>query len=119
MKSSMAVDTGGVFVSSLCLMHCLFFPLLGAILPVFGAWSEIEWVHKILVLMAIPLCVSLMLRAKKWPNRALAIFGITFLLLSAFAEPLHDHEKLLTVVGALSLGLTHLQILRSGRHTHS
>lgn len=118
MKSSLALDTGGIVVSSLCLIHCLFLPLLGAFLPMLGLWSENEWVHKILILIALPLCLNLILKTNSLGLRLPALIGLLLLLLGAFIEPLHEFEASLTVSGALLLTFAHFQNIRRARHNH-
>jgi len=117
MKTTLDLDTGGVVISSLCLIHCLFLPLLGTFLPILGVWSEIEWIHKILVLMAFPLCANLIFRPGALQKRIPAILGFLLLFTGAFIEVLHDWELTMTVFGAIFLGLAHLQNLRKNRHS--
>jgi len=118
MKTILALDTGGVVISSLCLVHCLFLPLLGTALPIFGVWSEVEWVHKTLVLLALPLCLNLVFKTRTRQTRLSAILGFSFLFSGAFMEVLHDFEVILTVIGAIFLGYAHLQNIRKNRHIH-
>jgi len=116
MKPNIALDTGGVVISSLCLIHCLFLPFLGTFLPLLGVWSEIEWVHKILVIMALPLCVNLIFRPGKMQRRLPAIIGFLLLFSGAFIEALHEFEVTMTVFGAIFLGFAHLQNLFKSSH---
>jgi len=118
MKTNIAVDTSGILVSSLCLVHCLIFPILGSISPVIGIWSENEWVHKCLVLLALPLCINLLVRPRKTSVFILALSGLSLLFAGAFAEILHDYETELTVIGAILLSFAHLQRLQIRRHMH-
>ena len=111
MNSTKTLDTAGVVISSLCVVHCLFLPFLGLLLPVIGSLSEVEWVHKLLVIMAIPLFANLALRSGKAYVILPAILGISCLLAGAFLESLHDYETILTVIGASFLGFSHLQSL--------
>ena len=46
MKTISYVDSAGLGVSSLCIIHCLFLPILGTSLPILGVLSEYEWLHK-------------------------------------------------------------------------
>ena len=116
MKTTLTLDTGGVVISSLCLIHCLFLPLFGTIFPLLGVWSEIEWIHKMLVLMALPLCAGLIFRPGKIQRRLPAILGVALLFTGAFIEVLHEFEVTITVIGAIFLGFAHLQNLRRDRH---
>jgi len=118
MKTTLALDRGGVIISSLCLIHCLFFPLLSTFLPLFGAWSDIEWIHKLLVIMALPLSMTLIVRPETTLRRLLAILGIFLLIAGAFVESLHKFEVTITVIGAIFLGLAHFRTLQTSRHNH-
>jgi len=106
------IDMAAAGLSTLCLVHCLALPLLGASLPLLTTWSEAEWVHKALVLTAAPLSgLSVLLRAARpggWIFAIVAIAGLSILIAAAFVESLHEFERPLTVVGALILGGAHL-----------
>ena len=117
---SRTADASAITLSSLCLFHCLALPLLATVLPVAGVFAEAEWLHKALVLMALPVSGFVILRSKDQQYAAgftvLAIAGLAPLVAAAFVEPLHDYETPLTVIGALMLASAH--ILRWKRHTH-
>lgn len=118
MKTTLALDRGGVLISSLCLIHCLFLPLFGTFVPLLGVWSEIEWIHKTFVLMAFPLCLNLIFQSRKTQIRIPAILGFSLLFSGAFVHALHDFEVMTTVIGAISLSFAHLQNIHSARHRH-
>ncbi|MEM9233405.1 MAG: MerC domain-containing protein [Pseudomonadota bacterium] len=116
---SRSIDLGAAGLSGLCVLHCLALPVLAAFLPLAGTVSEMEWVHKALVLMAAPLSLYAVLG--KRPHFfgpvfiMLATAGLSLLTLAAFAEPLHDYETPLTVIGAVLLASAHLR--RFWQHT--
>ena len=118
MKNTLTIDRGGVLLSSLCLIHCLFLPLLATALPLLGLLSEAEWIHKVFVLLAAPLSLNLMLKSKNLLISGLALMGISLLLAGAFAEPLHDFEHQLKISGAVMLGFAHIWRLRKTQHSH-
>jgi hypothetical protein len=118
MKSNIAFDKSGIAVSLLCIVHCLFLPIIGAVLPIIGTWSDIEWVHKALVFLAFPLAVSIIVAPVPFYIRILAALGVSLLFASAFFEPLHDIETHLTVTGALILAGLHIMRLRQEAHRH-
>lgn len=118
MKNTLTIDRGGVLLSSLCIIHCLFLPLFATALPLLGLLSEAEWLHKIFVLLAVPLSLSLMMKSNSQRIGGLALMGISLLLAGAFAEPLHDFEQQLTISGALLLGFAHIWRLRRTQHRH-
>ncbi len=107
-----ALDVSAVGLSSLCLVHCLLLPVASAALPLAGALAEAEWVHRVLVLMALPITAFAIMRHRDAPMRlvfiAPACLGLSLLLAAAFAEPLHAFETQLTVAGALLLATTHM-----------
>ena len=115
-----AIDGVAISLSGLCLIHCLALPVVSAILPIAGSWAEIEWIHKAFVVAALPF--SLLALASE---RATGIIGgliaSGFILLAAaaFAEPLHDHETALTLLGGLLLASGHaLRWSRSYSSSH-
>ncbi len=107
-----SVDVAAVGLSGLCLIHCLALPLLSAFLPVAGAIAEAEWVHTAFVLAAWPVSGSAIWRSLSrkslWPFSTAAGAGLIVLTAAAFVEALHDHETLLTVIGAIVLAGAHL-----------
>lgn len=100
-------------LSTLCVIHCLGLPLLAAVLPVFTGWAEAEWVHKVFVLLALPISASVILRRARIANStglvSAAIAGLVLLLAGAFVGALHDIERPITVVGSLLLASAHLR----------
>jgi len=115
-------DLSAVALSGLCLAHCLALPLLAALLPVFAAWSEAEWVHAVFVLLAVPLSAAALGRAHR--KRALppwmwtmAALGLVLLGVGAFGWPSARWETPITVSGSLLLVTTHICNLRRG-HLH-
>ena len=104
-----AIDGVAISLSGLCLIHCLALPVVSAVLPVAGSWAEIEWINKAFVVAALPF--SLLALASE---RATGIIGgliasgFVLLAAAAFAEPLHDHETSLTLLGAVLLASGHV-----------
>ena len=107
------VDAAAVGVSSLCMVHCLALPFLAAGLPLASTVAEWEWLHRVFVLAALPLTgfVILSKRARYCDLifYGLSLLGLSLLFASAFAEPLREFEKPLTVAGALILASAHLR----------
>ena len=118
MKANTTLDTAGISLSSLCIIHCLFLPLLGTSLPLFGVLSEFEWVHKGLVILALPVAVTLILSAERLIVQCLAACGVGFLSAAAFLPQFHDIELPVTVLGALLLGSAHTLRLLRRKHSH-
>lgn len=105
------MDAAAIGISSLCLAHCLALPLLASFLPILGAVSENELVHKVMVLAALPFSAMALLRSRSGKDRgifaALAAIGIALLVAGAFVHELHDFETPLTIFGAVVLAGAH------------
>jgi len=102
------IDGLAISLSGLCLVHCLLLPVLSAGLPILGVWAELEWLHKAFVVAALPF--SLLALASARANGViggLIAGGFILLAAGAFAEPLHDFETVLTVLGGGTLALGH------------
>ncbi|MFT4091898.1 MAG: MerC domain-containing protein [Asticcacaulis sp.] len=105
------LDLSAIGISGLCLVHCLLLPAAFAALPILGQATENHLVHQVLVLIAIPVSVWALSRSGGWKKPAvvtLAAIGLGLLAAAAFIEPLEVHETLLSVTGALLVGLAHL-----------
>ncbi|MEM0928356.1 MAG: MerC domain-containing protein [Pseudomonadota bacterium] len=110
--SVLTPDGPAVVLSSLCILHCLALPVLASLVPTLGVWFDHEWIHRGLVLLAIPFTATALLQGGL-SGRALgfaigATAGLALLLAAAFVESLHDSEALLTVIGALILASAHI-----------
>lgn len=118
--SSPALDASAVCLPSLCLIHCLALPLLTAVLPVAGVLYEAEWIHRLLVLLALPvsgLVISKSIRTGQGSFFVFgAVLGLALLLSAAFIESLHNVETTLTVAGASILAVAHGY--RFANHSH-
>ncbi|MQP74533.1 MerC family mercury resistance protein [Stenotrophomonas sp. MYb238] len=123
MKNTAALfDASAVALSTLCLLHCLALPLLAALLPLFGAWSEAEWVHGVFVLIAAPLSGYALWRAHRHRPLPAALWllagaGLALLLAGASGVPGEHAETPLTVAGSLALAGAHLWNA-ARRHAH-
>ncbi|MEM9168251.1 MAG: MerC domain-containing protein [Pseudomonadota bacterium] len=106
------LDGSAVGLSLLCLIHCLALPVLAAFMPVAGVWAEAEWIHQILVLIAIPITALAALGHRQSAVGLSfivpAVLGLALLLAAGFIEALHDFETPLTVIGATLLASAHI-----------
>lgn len=111
------IDAAGIGVSSLCLIHCLALPMLAALLPIAGVWAQAEWLHKVLVLTALPVSgYAVFIRGVHFRDPLfvfLVTLGLTLLAASAFIEALHDVETLMTGAGAFIVAAGHAWRWRS------
>lgn len=105
-------DGTAVSLSGLCMLHCLALPLVISALPIMFQGLQSEIVHQVLVVLAVPLAMSAVWAARRQRMScvtvSLLLAGTAGLALGAFAEPLHDYETLLTVCGAVLLGIGHI-----------
>ncbi|MFA0924096.1 MerC domain-containing protein [Xanthomonas fragariae] len=111
------LDSSALALSGLCLLHCLALPLLAAALPLFGAWSQAEWVHVVFATAAVPLSGYALWsthrrRALPAPMWVLAIFGLAGLVVGAGGWAGGALETPITVAGSVLLASTHLVNLR-------
>ncbi|MDX5330554.1 MAG: MerC domain-containing protein [Caulobacteraceae bacterium] len=122
MKTTTArlLDGSAIGLSGLCLIHCLALPFAAAFVPLLGVWSEAEWVHLAVVILAAPLSAGALLLSR--PRNAAAI-GIALpglaLLVAALAA--HEVETVLTVAGGTALAAAHVINWRGRRlrpHAH-
>ncbi|MBW8880232.1 MAG: MerC domain-containing protein [Asticcacaulis sp.] len=97
-------------LSGLCVVHCVALPLLVAILPVLGIFSQNDIVHKVLVLIAVPLSALALWRSNGWRKTDIAVLmgtGLFLLALAAFLPSLDAFEALISVFGALMVAAAH------------
>jgi MerC mercury resistance protein len=117
---SFKADAVAVSLSGLCLVHCLALPVLGSILPLTSAVAEAEWLHKALVMLAVPVALLAFANTRRtlarWIFGSVATLGSTLLVAGAFVEPWHAYETQLTVAGACCLAGAHLY--RWQQHQH-
>lgn len=110
--NSTKIDAAAISLSGLCLAHCLALPFLASVIPFLGAAAEMEWLHKTFVFLAALFVAFALATAPKHSSRmtfvVLAIIGIGLLFTGAFIEQFHDHETLLTTIGAVVLASAHL-----------
>jgi len=109
--NSTHLDKAAIGFSGVCLAHCLLLPILSALLPFFGSLAENELIHKFAVLGAVPFTILAWMRIRRKYEWALffvlSLIGIGALIAGAFIEAFHDHERVLTIIGALSLASAH------------
>ncbi|WP_312345211.1 MerC family mercury resistance protein [Stenotrophomonas acidaminiphila] len=123
MKHAAALfDVSALALSGLCLLHCLALPLLAALLPLLGTWSEAEWVHGLFVLIAAPLTSYALWRAHRHRPLPAALWllagtGLALLLAGACGGLGGRAETLLTVAGSLALASARLWNA-ARRHAH-
>ncbi|MCC5869287.1 MAG: MerC domain-containing protein [Gammaproteobacteria bacterium] len=118
------LDRVAIFLSGLCLLHCLLLPVVIALFPLLsiGLGGD-EHFHELLLWFVLP--VSTVGLALGWRHhrsvRALTLGVIAMAILAFAATWGHDNlpefiEIALTVLGSLMLAVAHLQNFRHLRH---
>ena len=104
------LDITSMGLSVLCLIHCLALPLIIVALPALSGLSDQDWVHKVLISIAVPLSAFTLYSSKGYRNHlvlSIAVFGLFMLGLAAFYGPVQKIEVLISVIGALSVAGAH------------
>ena len=115
--NSPALDKFAIFLSGVCVVHCLITPIAITMLPLFLANSLLEDVlfHKAILWFVLPTsCIALFIGCRKHRDLLIASTGIVgMLLLVLIAFFAHDvltplQEKTATSVAGLILAASHL-----------
>lgn len=118
-RKSRWLDITSMGLSGLCVVHCLLLPFLVAALPFLGVFTQNEWVHQVLILIAAPLTALAFWRAQAWTRPEIAVLmavGLVLLAAAAFISSLQAYEVVISVCGALCLAAAHLMNYLGGRH---
>jgi len=116
--SSTSLDRFAVFLSGVCVVHCLLTPIILTVLPVIAANAFIEDVlfHQAILWLVLPTsCIALFIGCRKHKDLLIAGSGILGMLLLIFvAFFAHDlltslQEKIATSVAGLILAYSHLR----------
>lgn len=112
-KSRDWLDAAAVFMSGLCLVHCLALPLVVAGVPFLAQFADTHLHYQVLVIV-VPLSVfALALGFRRHRNaRILAAGGLGLLLLVVGATVAHTQlgllaDRLFTIAGSLTLAVAH------------
>jgi hypothetical protein len=118
------VDRFAIVISSLCVAHCLIFPVLAVLAPsVITLGLKSESFHLWMIVAVIPSSIyALALGCKKHAQKSVFIIGalgLTSLLLAITLghDILHESgEKALTIVGALLITFAHIRNFKLCKH---
>lgn len=116
------LDMASMVLSALCVVHCVALPFIALGIPFLGSFTQADWVHKLLVMMAAPLslwAITYSRAWKKWPVTALMCGGLVLLTLAAFVPALHEVEAMVTVIGAVMIAAAHGINYLSQVHVHT
>lgn len=109
---NLVADKVGATLSGLCIVHCLFLPLLTGILPLLSVFTEAEWFHYLIIVLATVPAYILVKDMFSSGHRSIAlqaITGMVLLIAAVSVHELHDYETPITVLGGLLLGTAHLR----------
>ena len=121
---NLRLDRAAVFLSSLCLLHCMAIPFALLLGPITSRWltSNETPTHWILLALALPISVIALWRGfRRHHSRFTLVLGLLGLLLM-FIGVSHllgeSWEIALTVVGVIALLIAHVRNMLGG-HSHA
>ena len=117
MISSTTLDKFGVFLSGVCVVHCLFTPVLITLLPIIGlsSFAEDLLFHQLMLWVVLPTSsIALFIGCRK--HRDLLIMGSGILgmallvLIALYGHDLFDSwgEKVATSIAGIILAISHI-----------
>ena len=121
------LDRGAIGLSGLCLIHCLAFPVLIALLPALASVLPQQWwVHPAILATAVPLAGVALWRGWRQhgdPRPArLGVLGLGLMTAGVLVRDTTVAETVLTVAGGLTVATAHVLNWRldpMGRHHHA
>lgn len=123
MKESVRLDRLAIFLSGLCLLHCLALPIALIVGGVFGGWlNDTETsMHWILLALALTVSVIALYRGYQRHRNALTPWlggiGLTLMFVGVAHILSADLEVIFTVVGVLLVLVAHAR--NALGHTHT
>jgi hypothetical protein len=116
------LDRTAIWLSSLCLVHCLAVPATIVLTPSLNIWfSDTETlIHWILLIFALPVSMLALWRGyqneKNISNFALGTIGLALMFLAVIHVLGEDMEIPLTVIGAIFVLIAHVKNLTQHQH---
>lgn len=114
-KPRIAVDRFAIFLSGLCLLHCLALPFAALLGPSLGHWlldTETD-VHWFLLAVAVPVSLWALLRGFRVHaglfNLGLGISGLCAMFLGASHLAGEQYEVSFTVIGVIAVMIAHIR----------
>lgn len=108
-------DRWGLWLSSLCAIHCLLTPLLVLALPVLGGFFEQEWVHLGMAFFVVPVGLIAFWSGYKHHRQirvlSLGVVGLTLVgLASVLPHEMVEIQELdvVTIMGSICLIAAHI-----------
>ncbi|MFM6928414.1 MAG: MerC domain-containing protein [Bdellovibrio sp.] len=120
-------DKIGIFLSTLCAIHCLVTPLLVLVLPVLGQAFEASWVHWVMAVVILPVGVFAFWSGYKHHQQGkvftLGILGLSLVAAGSILPhemvEIWEHD-MVTILGSILLVIAHVLNRRACQcDTHS
>lgn len=116
-------DRVGISTSILCVIHCLFTPVLIVVAPLVGATLDSHWIHPVIVAVAVPVAVWALWNGYKHHRHISTIYlgaiGITCIAIAMIFGTDHNAIEICFMVAAgVFLSLAHYKNLTACRHKH-
>lgn len=108
------IDRAAATLSLVCIVHCVALPMMAMTLPFIAALAEAEWVHFVLVLLAILTSSAVVVTAHDDRTPVVLIpmaLGMGFIASALFADQFGGNETVLTVIGGVLLAMVHIRRL--------
>jgi urea transporter len=125
--TTQSIDKMAIAISSLCVAHCLIFPVLVMLIPsITGLGLASEAFHLWMIVSVIPTSIyALTLGCKKHSHKSVLIFGLIGLsfLITAITPAANIftalNEKSLTLLGALFIVIAHVKNFKLCQKSHN
>lgn len=124
-NSRIELDRFAIFLSGLCLLHCLALPFAALFGSVVGGWllDTETGVHWLLLALAAPVSLWALIRGyrahARWLNLALGIAGLLAMLLGVSHWVGEQYEVAFTVVGVIAVMIAHIRNALAHLHQHA
>ena len=116
------LDQVAVALSGLCLLHCLLLPFLVTLLPFLGQFGD-DHLHAEMLVVVIPISVlALGLGFRRHRHGGIVAAGIAALAILTIGGTIAHNtfglaaDRALTVIGSITLAVTHYRNFRLSRH---
>jgi len=120
-NQSGVLDKAAVALSGLCLLHCLLLPVIIALLPFLGQFSD-RHLHAEMLIIVLPISlIALSLGFRRHADKRVVGLGIAGLLLLLVGATLAHNlygvaaDRMLTITGSIILALAHYRNNRLSR----